>query len=158
MFIPTARHLVLATVAAGAVSFATPSTAEAAPRGFGLGVIVGDPTGVTGGFGLGGNQRFTFGVGFGPFRGEGIVGHVDWQWMFPLTSMPRADLSLYAGVGPSFAFFRDNAWLGVRGPAGLSFHFKRVPMEVFVEVAGKLWIVQRSRFGIDAAAGFRYWF
>jgi hypothetical protein len=140
----------------GALTASSP--AEASPDSFGLGVIVGDPTGVTGATHLGSNMRLTFGVGLGPFRGEGLVGHVDWQWLFPLKSFQRANMSLYAGVGPAFALRDEKFRLGARAPVGLSFMFQRVPIEVFIEAAAKAWIIDRSSFGFDAAGGFRWWF
>lgn len=139
-------------------SIASPQQAQAQDSGFGLGVMLGDPAGLSGKFWLNGSQAIDFGVGFGIIEGDGVAGHVDWLWHRPLKSLPRARFDLYFGIGPKIAAFRDNVWLGARAPVGLDFLFTRVPLDVFVEIAAGLWIVERTRFDIDTAVGVRYWF
>lgn len=127
------------------------------PGRFGIGLIVGDPSGVSGKHNLG-RMAIDWAVGWGLIEGDGIQGHVDWLWSLDLKSFDRADLGLHFGVGPKLALFDDAAWVGARAPVGVNFAFERVPIDVFVEVAAGLWIVEETDFDLDAAAGARWWF
>lgn len=127
------------------------------PGKFGIGLIVGDPSGVSGKHNLG-PMAIDWAVGFGLIEGAGLHGHVDWLWNHDLASLDRADLGLHFGVGPKIALFNDFTWIGARAPVGVNFNFSRVPIDVFVEVAAGLWIIEDTDFDIDAAAGARWWF
>lgn len=140
-------------LAAGA---ATPAFADE-PGKFGIGIIVGDPSGVSGKHNLG-PMAIDWAVGFGLIEGEGLHGHVDWLWNHDIASLDRAEVALHFGVGPKVALFDDNTWIGARGPVGVNFNFSNVPLDVFVEIAAGLWIVEDTDFDLDAAAGVRWWF
>lgn len=68
-----------------------------------------------------------------------------------------ATMDLYFGVGPQLWAQSDNVNLGVRAPVGVDFILDRVPIDVFVEVAAGLWIIEDVQLNIDAGAGFRWW-
>lgn len=126
---------------------------------FGLGIQVGNPTGVTGKHHFGGRPLFIdWAVGFSLFEGRGLNTHLDFLWQPNITTFDRAKMDLYFGVGPQLFAHNDDLWIGVRAPLGLDFVFDRVPIEVFVEVAAGLWIIEDVDFNIDAGAGFRWWF
>ncbi len=153
-----------------AVAFAPLSSASAQDGRLGLGLIIGDPTGLTGKHHFSGRPAFIdWAVGFPLIDGEGVYAHADFLWQPNLSTFDRATMDLYFGVGPKLAHFRggdrdgpdgddDSLWLGARAPLGLSFNFNRVPIEVFVELAAGLWVIRVTDFDLDAAAGFRWWF
>jgi hypothetical protein len=177
------EHL-LRRVLAGvvAVVLAGASTADARPRPsharhfeanktFGLGIMVGAPTGLTGKYWVGPDQAIDFGIGaIGYYRGRsGLHIHGDYLW-HPV-SLAHADafeLPFYLGVGARFFDFgcngcaRNAVAIGVRVPFGISFDFNRVPLDVFIELAvvADFFVNYSDNLGadLDGAVGFRYYF
>lgn len=140
----------------------TPQTAEAREPRMGLGLFLGDPTGVTGKHPFGGSPvAFDWVIGFGVLDGEGLAGHVDFLWQQPLSEFDRATMDLYFGVGPKIAVFPDaddTFFAGARAPVGLDFMFDRVNLELALEVAAGLWVIEETGFDLDAGLALRYWF
>jgi hypothetical protein len=136
-------------------------------REFGLGIIIGDPTGLSGKYFFSEENALDFAVGLGVLGGGHLHVHADYLWHFPLDRWSSGRFDLYAGVGPKLGVGKKGKWgkgddgdvrLGIRGPLGVSVMFLEAPFDVFVEVAAGLWIVEKVRFDLDAAIGARYWF
>ena len=172
---------------AGIVLFAStlaPATASAqapAQNGFSMGVILGDPTGVTLRHGLGERNAIQAHFGFSPFPGDAVVAMVDWTqdvWDF-LRGNPSASLLVYFGIGGKaewftgqyFAYYynqrhsfpdQSHFGLGARGLVGLRASFLRAPFDVFFELAPIAVIVvvpnPGAYYDIDVALGGRYRF
>jgi hypothetical protein len=169
------RFFLLSLAVTVSVSFSPLLSASAhAKDRFGIGLIVGDPTGPTGKHHFGGRPAYIdWAVGFPLLDGRGLYGHVDFLWQPTIKTFPRARMDFYFGIGPKLYFWdgdnnnnngNDNNnnnssfWLGARAPLGLDFMFSRVPIEVFVEAAAGLWIIRDVDFDLDVAAGARWWF
>lgn len=137
---------------------------------FGLGIIIGDPTGVSGKYLLSPDHAIDGAVGFGIIGDENFQAHADFLWQFRVQTWRTAALDLYLGVGPKIGIReggggppgrpgRDEAFLlGARGPFGVSVTFLEAPFDVFVEVAAGLWIIEDVDLHVDVAIGGRYWF
>ena len=126
---------------------------------FGLGVQIGNPTGITGKHHFRGRPVFIdWAVGFSMFEGRGLNAHLDFLWQPRLMTFDRATMDLYFGVGPQVWAWNSNVDLGARAPLGVDFILERWPIDVFVEVAAGLWIIEDVRVNVDAGAGFRWWF
>lgn len=187
---------VLAVGIAGADAMFDASSSEARPRPtrkksnfkanktFGLGIMLGAPTGLSGKYFLGPDTALDFGVGtIYEYRNRrGFHAHVDFLWHpVSLVSAPAFELPLYFGVGGRLLrgdycynydngrcdyYYDDYAALGVRGPLGIAFDFNRVPLDVFLELAFVFdFVVDRDRDRADAiyvdingAFGIRYYF
>jgi len=145
-----------------------PSAASAQQdRDFGLGLIIGDPTGLTlKGF-LSEEMAIDGAIGVEAIHGHNLSIHADVLWHFPIKQWDSAALDLYLGVGPVLGFHdrgngrnddNDDIHIGARGPFGLAVMFNPARFDVFLEVAAKLWLVERVNFDLDAAIGGRYWF
>ncbi len=154
------------------------SAAEARPRPrqasnfqsnktFGLGLMLGAPSGLSGKYFVASDAAFDFGVGALSFRGrDGLHLHFDYLW-HPV-NLAEAEpfwLPLYFGVGARVFDYtrreRDDFAVGVRAPIGIAMDFNNVPLDIFFELAFVLdFIVDES--GADAdfngAIGIRYWF
>lgn len=162
---------------AGVVTLASTSTATAQRRSyrtnkvFGLGVMLGAPSGLSGKYFMASDFALDFGVGvyhrFG--HREGIHLHADVLWHpVNLVSAAPFDLPLYFGIGGRFWShdryrddYNDHSHLGVRAPLGIAFDFKRVPLDVFAEVALVIDILADDGHGysdFNGAIGIRYWF
>jgi hypothetical protein len=155
-----------AVLALTGIAHAAPAAAQSQEgRGFGLGLIIGSPTGLSlKGF-LSPEHAIDGAVGFGLIGGDDLRVHADLLWQFRIQSWSSAALDLHVGVGPELGFHGhrdphgdDHLNIGVRGPIGLSLMFTPAPFEVFLEIAAGLWIVERPDFHLDAAIGGRYYF
>jgi hypothetical protein len=145
-----------------------------ANKTFGLGLMLGAPTGLSGKYFYASDRAIDFGLGvIGRYRHrDGVHLHVDHLWHpVSLVSEPAFELPLYVGIGGRFFNWNDDRdgypdgqVLGVRVPLGIAFDFNNVPLDVFVEVAFVLdfFIDDTSNDDIgtdlNGAVGVRYWF
>jgi hypothetical protein len=145
-----------------------------ANKTFGIGLLLGNPTALSGKYFYSGNKAFDFGIGaVRYYRGrDGLHLHADHLWHpVSLASTESFELPLYLGIGFRLFDFDDRhdgvdyddaLALGVRAPLGIAFDFNEVPIDVFVEVAFVVDFVRnyRDTYGVDlnGGVGFRYWF
>ena len=164
----------------------TAASVQASPRahsqnGFSLGLILGDPTGLTLRGGLDNHNAIQAHFGYSPFPGNGLVAIVDWTydaWDF-LRNNQTAALLFYFGFGAKVEWFTGNNFyynyhdnhslpdnshfgLGARGLVGLRASFKKAPFDVFFELAplGVIVVVPdpAAFYDFDVGLGFRYRF
>jgi hypothetical protein len=144
---------------------------SAQERRFGLGVILGEPTGVSAKLWVSPLTAFDFGLGWsvggdrisdynGGYNGGSRVHfHMDylWHWFEAIHSTER--FPLYTGIGG-----RINTGAGydnsgaVRGVLGIEWLPHNAPIDVFLELVPSLEVVPSTGFGIDAALGARFYF
>ena len=154
-----------------------------ANKTFGLGLELGEPTGLNGKYFLSPSGAIDFGVGaiYGHYYGgDGIHLYVDYLWHpLSLTSQPAFELPFYIGVGGRFWDFDycrngnrncgyGGSAFGIRVPVGLSFDFNNVPLDIFLQLIPVLDFYRgdyydyyrddRIHLGIDLTIGVRYWF
>ena len=141
---------------------------RAADKGtLGVGLILGEPTGISAKLYLQDDQAIQAAVGFA-FIGGGLHVHADYVF-HPIILQSRDSFVLPVYVGPGvrvidYANGRDDSFvaLGVRAVGGLLFDFREIPLDAFVEVAGVLeyGFQDGEGFGValNAAAGARYYF
>ena len=173
------RFLVVSMVLA---CLGSPSSARAEGGNFGLGVVIGTPTGVAGKWYLADSHAIDFAVGFSIIGAEGVHIHADYLWHpWHLASESKFDLGVYVGIGGRFLehdrgnrFFDDDDdfHIGPRAPIGLLFDFSRAgaPIDVFIEAALGIDFIfdddnrngRGDHDGVDinlhAAFGARYYF
>ena len=164
---------VAALVGGALVTVAAPVTAAAQPAekgNLGLGLIIGEPTGLAAKLYLDDDNAIQGAVG-GAFVGGGLHVHADYLW-HPWILEDRDSFTLPVYVGPGLrAIYYDKGRdgddfvaLGPRVVGGLVFDFKEIPLDVFVEVAGVLeyGFIEGDEGGIglaiNAGAGARYYF
>jgi hypothetical protein len=147
----TARLVVLFVV----LSFA-PARADTGQ--FGLGLIVGQPTGITGAYELSDHTALDAALGLGFFNDRNFYAHLEFDYYLPtLIRWEPADLSAYVGIGGFFIAHNDPGF-GARAPFGLSLDFNNAPIQVFLEASLLLLIVPDSALDVRGALGFRYYF
>ena len=176
------------------VGLAVSNTADARPRPkgfgsgskkfeankkFGLGLELGEPSGLTGKLFLSPSGALDFGVGYiygHYYAGDGFHLYADYLWHpFVLTSAEPFELPFYIGVGGRFwdfdygcNKFGDNcafggSAFGVRVPIGIAFDFNNVPLDIFIQLVPTLDFYRNYRneslhFGVDFSVGVRFWF
>jgi hypothetical protein len=151
-----------------------------ANKRFGLGLELGEPTGVTGKYFLqdGGDRALDFGVG-GIYDYYGYRGiHLYLDYLFHPASLASTDafeLPFYIGIGGRFWSWEDRRIhdqyyngdaIGVRVPIGLSFDFNNVPLDIFVQLVptADVFFAAPSTYDrhfyliIDGSVGIRYYF
>lgn len=168
--------LTLAAMATTALARPRPSRGRRfdANKTFGLGLMLGAPTGLSGKYFVAPDRAIDFGVGaIGYYRGrDGLHLHADYLWHpVSLASTEPFELPFYVGIGARLFDFgcdgcNDNiAALGARVPFGIAFDFNNVPMDVFLELAVVVDVFvndypNHDRIGADlnGAVGFRFYF
>jgi hypothetical protein len=150
-----------------------------ANKTFGLGVELGEPIGLNGKYFFTGKAALDFGVGFidDYYFGPGFHLYGDFLYHpVSIVSNHAFKLPFYFGVGLRFWDFGycvgnvcsyGGQALGLRAPVGISFDFKRAPLDVFIQLVPVIDFVfgnyynyygNRAHFGVDGSVGLRYWF
>ena len=133
---------------------------------FGLGLILGSPTGIDGKIYFNKQNALDFAVGEAFVNERGLHIHADYLWHPVMLTQDEAFfLPLYLGIGGRFLDHERHtdtvAHLGVRAPLGILFDFKRIPLDVFLEVALIVDIIRPSEDDIvdlNVGVGVRYYF
>jgi hypothetical protein len=181
----TARKILLATLG---LALFTATAADARPRPgghlggrrfeanktFGLGLELGEPTGIVGKYFFSADHAIDFGVGdiYNYSSRYGL--HIYADYLFhPVTLATTEDFELpfYIGVGGRFWDFedrstnpRDTAFaVGVRVPVGIAMDFNTVPLDIFLQVVPVLdfysgYAAHSVYLDFDVSLGIRYWF
>lgn len=125
--------------------------------GYGLGLIVGEPTGFSAKMWLGSNTAIDAGLAWSLTEDKFHL-HADYLiHSFELIPVEYGQLPLYFGVGANLGFGKD-MWIGARVPLGLAYLFEDVPIDVFLEVAPGLALLPDLDFTMGGGIGCRYWF
>jgi hypothetical protein len=141
-------------------------TARADGGPFGLGLILGSPTGIDGKLYFNKQNALDFAVGEAFVNERGFHLHADYLWHPVMLTQDEAFfLPFYLGIGGRFLDHERHtdsaAHLGVRAPLGILFDFKRIPLDVFLEVALVVDIIRPSEDDIvdlNVGVGVRYYF
>jgi hypothetical protein len=168
------RYIIAALVAMFVATAAAPDAVAdrySARKRFGLGIMLGAPTGLSGKYFLGRDTAIDFGVGvirYYRHRRSNLHLHADFLWHpVNLVAAEPFDLPLYFGIGARVWDFdddndRDGFGLGVRVPVGIAFDFRKVPLDVFIELAlvVDLFFDYDDDYAgdINGAVGVRFWF
>lgn len=131
-----------------------PVGAAAQAAGTGLGIVLGEPTGLTARFVKGGNN-FQIHAAWS-FSGEAALQlNGDYLRSGRLDTEPT--MPFYVGLGLR-AKFADEARLGVRVPLGINHFFQQDPFEIFAEIVPILDLAPDTELDLNGAVGVRYYF
>jgi hypothetical protein len=148
-------------VAAIATAVAVPAFAQDA-KTFGLGFIVGEPTGIDAKFFLSSNERALEFAAAWSLSGENDL-HLqgDYLWhRYGLFDLKNQDeMPLYFGIGARAVLREDvDDVVGIRFPVGLAYMFANYPFDIFVAIVPILDIAPDTDFDLEGALGARFWF
>jgi hypothetical protein len=125
--------------------------------GMGVGIIVGEPTGISAKSWLSTNDAIDAGVAWSISNGWLHI-HADYlRHSFELIPVEEGKLPLYFGIGARLGFGNDIS-IGVRVPVGLAYIFDGTPLDVFIEIVPGLAIIPDTKFEMNGGIGVRYWF
>lgn len=140
-----------------------PQTAQAQARGnggdFGLGVILGEPSGVS--IKVWNNERSAFDVGAAwSFAGSNDAIHLHGDYLLHswLDDIQDGSLAFYYGIGARVILSDPDARLGVRVPLGLNYIIPNSQIDIFAEIVPILDLTPSTDFNGNGGIGIRYYF
>ena len=143
--------------------------AGAQSRKFGLGVIIGEPTGISAKLWLSNTNALAFGLGWSVegYRFDGFDSdydrvtrthiHVDYLWHS--FSAINSNFPLYYGIGGRINTGPEySGTFAVRGVIGIEWLPRSTPLDIFIEAVPTLQLISSTGLGIDAGIGARFFF
>lgn len=133
---------------------------------FGMGLIVGEPSGLSAKYWVGSDRAIDFAVGvsfFTDFRAHAT-------YLYHIDAFDNQRVPLYYGIGGSIAgrtgrvadfgsdTRRDRVGLGVRGALGVSYLIPTAPFDLFIEFGSVLIVFPPVALDMDLSVGARYYF
>lgn len=140
--------------------FLTISSATfAQQRGFGLGVILGDPTGISAKLFTESGNAVDFGLGYSftssnsilDFYADYVFHNYDW-----IKSTEK--FVVYYGPGARLNLNENQSRLGVRGVIGILWIPSGSRFDLFVEIAPILDVIPATKFDLNGGIGGRFFF
>lgn len=132
---------------------------------FGLGLTLGDPTGITGKYWLD-EQSAVDAAAAWSLDEDSFNLHVDYLLhSFDKLKDSQTPWAFHYGVGARVKFPEENngkddddATFGVRVPLGLDFYPTKLPLELFIEVAPVMDLAPETDFDMEFGLGARFYF
>jgi hypothetical protein len=128
---------------------------------FGVGFILGYPSGATGKFFI--DSANAIDCGLGDPMSSGVYVYTDYLRHF-LNLFPKEEFRFYLGAGAGFHFLAhrhnddgENEF-GIRMPFGIEYMVGKIPLGIFLELVPTLGLVPDVRFHFMGGAGARYFF
>jgi hypothetical protein len=151
------------------VTFIISQTSFAQDRGFGLGIIVGEPTGISAKLWTSPVNAFDFGLGWSiggdritnksVHEGSRIHFHMDYLWHSFNAIRSKERFPIYYGIGGRINSGGGyDSSFGVRGVFGVAWLPRSTPLDVFFEIVPVLQLIRSTDFGLDAGLGARFYF
>ncbi len=169
------KKIIVSLVAVGLILFhADYATANPAGKNFGLGIILGGPTAITGKYWLNNQVAIDGGLAFS--LSDYVLIYGDYLFHYPRPiHQPGAffsDLSFYLGAGGNLVVTTNersntdnylgkksgSVGLGVRIPFGLEWQPAQPPLGVFVEIVPGISVVPATSLLVQGGVGIRYYF
>lgn len=138
-------------------------TLTAQESGFGVGIMVGEPSGLSFKKWLNNLNAVDAGVGWSFPENGSIHLHADYLYHnYDLIKVSDSKIPFYFGIGGRLKFkgeeksAKGNS-IGIRVPVGVAYEFSRAPFDVFLEIVPILDISPDTRFTFNSAIGVRYY-
>jgi hypothetical protein len=126
-------------------------------RGFGVGVILGSPTGLSGKYWTSSVNAFDFGLGYSFEKNSNLYLHSDYLFHIGRSLNTPERISIYYGPGIRLLFREDNnSRLGIRGVLGGIWMPRGTSIDVFVEIAPVMDLIPSTNFSFDGGIGVRF--
>jgi len=141
-----------------------------ADDGFGLGVILGEPTGISVKKWISHDNAIDAAAAWSFSENDSFQIHADYlihNFDVLKSAVPEGRLPVYFGIGGRIKLQNNDnlnrrndhdALLGVRIPFGISYLFAKAPVDVFAEIVPVLDLIPGTDFDINGAIGARFYF
>jgi len=128
-------------------------------KGFGLGIILGEPTGLSAKFWNSSETAIDFGLGYSFTSSNSIIDFYG-DYVFHNPNMLEAEerFVVYYGPGASLKIRDNKSRLGIRGVIGILWLPAGTQFDLFIEAAPILDIIPETKFDFAGGVGARYYF
>ena len=126
-------------------------------KGFGLGVLIGEPTGLSAKLWTSEKTAIDAGVAWSFVNSGFLHIHADMLIHSFLIDVDKGKLPLYFGIGGKLVLANDLG-LGVRIPLGMAYLFDSAPIDIFIELVPVLDLIPATAFSFEGGVGVRYYF
>lgn len=126
-------------------------------KSFGVGIILGEPTGLSGKYWTSGINAIDFGLGYSFEKNSNF--HLHGNYLFHIDGVTKTSerISVYYGPGIRLKLRDENkSRLGVRGVLGGFWIPRGSSIDIFVEIAPVMDLIPSTNFNIDGGIGIRY--
>jgi hypothetical protein len=128
-------------------------------KGFGLGVVLGEPTGISAKYWLTPGTALDFGLGYSFTSSKSLFDfYVDYVFHNSDMINSTENFVVYYGPGARLKINESTSRLGVRGVIGILWLPRGTNFDVFVEIAPILDIIPATKFDFSGGIGGRYFF
>ena len=149
------RRTIIVTILA-ASAFIAVSAASA--HDFGLGAVVGEPTGISAKAWFDDRSAMDFAFAWSLDEDEAFNFHADYLIHdYRVFNVTRGALPLYYGIGGRL-MNASETHVGVRGVVGLDYLFSSSPLDLFFEIAPVLDLAPATHMDLEAGVGMRFYF
>jgi hypothetical protein len=134
---------------------------KAQHKGFGMGIMVGEPTGLSFKYWLSTASAPDGGVAWSFYDHPSFNLHADYLWhKFDLIPVGKGELPLYFGVGSRLKLQSDegDSEFGIRFPVGISYIFGEGHFDTFAEIVPIMDLFPATMFNMNGAIGIRFYF
>lgn len=148
-----------------ALAAAQPPLLAGSPEGFGVGMMVGLPTGLSFAWRTDAPLYGDLALAYS-FDRKAL--HVHGDALYTISVLETEDLPdilfpVYIGLGPRFHFgeesslYQSETFIGLRVPLGMGIQHDNVPLEGFLEMAPGIGLYPETRPFFDVAVGARFY-
>lgn len=160
---PGSRRCLAGTALMALALLTAPAPAVAQQTGTGLGIIVGEPTGLSVKLRSSGRAALAAAGAWSARDRDDLDLHVHLDWVLETdvsgrVGLPGHRLFAYYGLGVRIVDRHRDTRIGLRVPLGITHYGRRVPLEVFAEVAPVLDVVPATELEANVGVGVRFWF
>jgi hypothetical protein len=150
-----------------AIVLAVVATAVAFPafaqddKTFGIGFIVGEPTGIDAKLFLNNDRALEFAAAWSLSGNNDF--HLQGDYLFHryglIDTENQDEMPLYFGIGARMILIENvDDVVGIRFPVGLAYMFANYPFDIFFAIVPILDIAPDTDFDLEGAIGARFWF
>ncbi len=136
------------------------SDLSAQDKGYGAGIILGAPTGISGKYWLDKTNAIDAAIGYSFLENASRFSfHVDYLYHNYSIIKSSIVVPVYYGFGLRMRFKSgEEGSVGIRGVLGASLYLRDQPIELFVEIAPSFRLLPSTALDFDAGLGARYYF
>jgi hypothetical protein len=126
--------------------------------GFGVGILVGEPTGITGKYWLDRTNALDGAIAWSFIDEGSFYIHANYvHHHFEVIDLSSGEMPIYYGGGLKLKV-GDDAVFGFHVPLGIAYHFEEAPLDVFIEIRPGLNLTPKTEFDMSGGIGVRYYF
>ncbi|MCK4321194.1 MAG: DUF3996 domain-containing protein [Candidatus Bathyarchaeota archaeon] len=133
---------------------------HAQDSGFGLGIIIGEPTGISAKAWVGKYRAICGAAGWSLTEEKHFHIYGDYIFHnFELIKLEKGKLPIYYGFGCRIkAKEGSNTEIGVRIPLGMDYFIPNTPLDIFFELVPTLDVIPKTDVDINFGLGIRFFF